>query len=459
MEYTDFLLSKRVESVGCGIDISREHIHPMLFDFQKDIVKWALKRGKAALFTMTGTGKTLMQLEWARNIHNATKSDILILSPLAVSHQTAREGEKIGLTVNLCSSQDDVKPGVNITNYEKLHKFTPDVFGGIVLDESSILKSYSGSTRNEIIASFYETPYRLACTATPAPNDYMELGNHSEFLGAMTRTEMLSMFFTHDGGDTAKWRLKGHAVARYWEWLASWAVVLTNPSDLGYSDDGFILPALNITEQIVPTTKPMDGFLFPMTAQTLQERQQARRDSTLERVQKCADIVNATQEPFLVWCDLNAESDALARAIPGSVEVRGIDDDDHKTNSMLAFSRGEIRVLVTKPSICGFGMNWQHCRNMAFVGLSDSFEAYFQAVRRCWRFGQEKPVNVYIITGELEGAVSANIKAKEMAAMNMIREMVEHTKEITSKNVRSLTRQSTEYDPQIEMEIPEWMCA
>lgn len=455
-DYQSFLDKKRVEARASGFDIDRSRIHPMLFDFQKDIVTWAIRKGKAALFTMTGTGKTLMQLEWAR--HVAEKGhDVLILAPLAVSHQTVREGEKIGLTVTLCASGNDVKSGVNITNYEKLHKFDTERFNGIVLDESSILKSYSGSTRNEIIAAFFDTPFRLACTATPAPNDYMELGNHSEFLGVMSRTEMLSMFFTHDGGDTAKWRLKGHAEIEYWKWLASWSVVLTNPSDLGYSDDGFILPPLNVIETVVPYLKPMDGFLFPLVAQTLQERQQARRDSIIERVETCAKIVNATDEPFLVWCDLNDESAALTRAIHGAVEVAGRHDDEYKTNAVLNFIQGKTRVLVSKPSIFGFGLNLQHCRNMAFVGLSDSFEAYFQAVRRCWRFGQKKPVNVHIITGELEGAVAANIKAKEAAAMRMIAEMVNHTKDITCVNIHSTKRDTTTYKPEIGMRLPAWM--
>lgn len=457
MEYTDFLATKRIEAGSCGFDIPRDRIHPMLFDFQKDIVKWALKKGRAALFTMTGTGKTIMQLEWARNVHIKTGNNVLIVAPLAVSHQTAREGKKLQTEVKICRTGADVSNGLNITNYEMLHKFSASDFGAVVIDESGILKDYSSSTRNQLIDMFRFTPYRLACTATPAPNDYMELGNHAEFLGIMSRPEMLSMFFVHDGGDTSQWRLKGHAEKRYWEWLASWSVVLTKPSDLGYEDGGFDLPNLAIRNITVESNKPIDGMLFAMPATTLLERRQARRDSTDDRVKRCVDIVNSTTERFLVWCDLNSESELLAKQINGAVEIRGSHDNDYKEKNMLSFANGDIRVLVSKPSICGHGMNFQVCHNMAFVGLSDSFEQYFQAVRRCWRFGQKHPVNVYIVTSELEGEVVKNIARKEEQAMRMIAEMTEHTKAITSRNIKSTVREVSEYNPSIDMEIPSWV--
>lgn len=457
MDYKQFLENKKIIAHSQGIDIDRQKLHKMLFDFQKDLVWWALKKGRAALFTMTGTGKTLMQCEWAKQIHNQTGGDVLILAPLAVSSQTVREAKKIDLDINLCRSQKDVKTGINITNYEILHKFTPEKFEGIVLDESSILKAYDGKTRTEIIEAFKNTPFRLACTATPAPNDYMELGNHSEFLGVMNRTEMLSMFFVHDGGDTSKWRLKGHAENKFWEWVASWAAVLSRPSDIGYDDGLFELPPLHIHEEVIKAEKPAEGMLFPVAAKTLQERRNARKSTIKERVERCAEIVNSTDEPFLVWCDLNAESEALVKAIPGAVEVKGSDSNEHKEKAMTDFSEGNIRVLVTKPSIAGFGMNWQHCRNMAFVGLSDSFEQYFQAVRRCWRFGQKNPVNVYIIISELEGEVKKNIERKEQDATRMINEMVQYTKEITKRNIRSTTREITEYNPSLKIRIPEWL--
>ena len=455
MDYQQYIERKKIISQSYGF--AAKEVNRQLFPFQQDIVKWALMKGRAALFTMTGTGKTMMQSEWAYRVHEHTGGNILILAPLAVSNQTVREAQKIGIQVNICESQSDVKNGISITNYEKLHKFSPAEFAGIVLDESSILKSYDGKTRTEIIESFKHTPYRLACTATPAPNDFMELGNHAEFLGIMSRSEMLSMFFVHDGGDTSKWRLKGHAESKFWEWVASWAVVLNKPSDLGYDDGDFILPPLNIHEMKIYSDTPTEGRLFAIEAQTLQERQKARRDTTQDRVDMCAEIVNGFNEPVLVWCDLNIESDLLKKSIKGAVEVKGSDSNKHKEDSMIGFSNGDIRCLVTKPSIAGYGMNWQHCSKMAFVGLSDSFEAYFQAVRRCWRFGQTKPVDVFVITSDLEGAVVANIKRKEKDAAKLQEEMVKFTRDIMQKNIRQTKKEITEYQPQKEMIIPEWL--
>lgn len=456
MNYLEFLESKKIIHQSTGLDISRDKLSPYLFDFQADLVHWALKKGRAALFTMTGTGKTIMQCEWANQVHAHTGGNVLILAPLAVSKQTVRESAKFGIAVNHCRTQEDVNPGINITNYEMLHHFDANSFVGVVLDESAILKSFTSKTRNEIMQAFASTPHKLSCSAVPAPNDYTELANQSDFLGVMTRTEMLAMFFVHDGSDTSKWRLKGHAQNRFWEWMASWAVVMTKPSDLGYENGGYDLPPLIMNEHVVDADTPID-MLFAVEAQTLQERQRARRDTTRERVQKCAEIVNSTNKPFLVWCDLNIESESLRKAIPGSVEVKGSDSMEHKENAMIGFSNGSIRVLVTKPSIAGHGLNWQHCADMAFVGLSDSFEQYFQAVRRCWRFGQTQPVNVHIITSELEGAVKANIERKERDAELMIAEMVGFTKDITTRQVKQTIREITKYNPNIEMIIPSWL--
>lgn len=440
MDYQEFLDSKRITVEATGIDVA--DINPALFPFQGDITRWALKKGKAAIFAGTGLGKTAMQLSYADNI----PGDVLILAPLAVSQQTVREGAKFGITVTYCRSQEDVRPGINITNYEMLHKFKLDHFAGVVLDESSILKSFDGKMRNMIIESFANTPYKLACTATPAPNDHMELGNHAEFLGVMTRTEMLSMFFVHDGGDTSKWRLKGHAVQKFWEWVASWAVMLQKPSDLGYSDDGFILPPLNIEQVTVKATETPEGSLFAIEAQTLQERQAARRSSIQDRVKYCADIVNALDEPCIIWCNLNGESEALTKAINGAVEIRGSHSPEYKERTMLDFINGEVAKLVTKPSIFGFGLNLQHCCKQVFVGLSDSFEEYYQAVRRCWRFGQTKPVDVYVITAETEGAVVANIKRKERDFEAMLSGMISATQEITKANIQGTSRDAAAYE-------------
>lgn len=456
MSYQKFLECKKIKHIQSGFDIDRKELSPMLFDYQKDLVKWALKQGKAALFTMTGTGKTLMQVEFAKQVQIKTGGNILILAPLAVSAQTIREAQKIGVDISYAKKQAEVKPGITISNYERIEGFTATEFSGIVLDESSILKSFDSSTRNMIIENFKYTPYKLACTATPAPNDFMELGNHAEFLDVLSRTEMLSMFFVHDGGDTSKWRLKGHAVIKFWEWCASWAAILSKPSDLGYSNNGFDLPELRTHEIVTPSEAPPD-MLFAFEAQTLEDRRLGRKSSFKGRVQKCADIVNNSPDKFLVWCDLNIESESLRKSILDCVEVKGSDSPEHKEKSMLDFAAGRIKCLVSKPSICGFGMNFQVCHKMAFVGLSDSFEQYFQAVRRCWRFGQKKPVDVYVITSEAEGAVVKNIKRKEAEAMVMINSMVEHTRHFVMENISHGVKLDKTYHPSENMIIPAWL--
>lgn len=450
MTYKEFLQNKRFVLESSGFDISKSELNPMLYDFQKDIVRWALKKGKACIFADCGLGKTPMQLSWAYQVHKLTGGKILILAPLAVADQTKREAEKFGYVAKVVEKQEDCISGINITNYEKLDRFIANEFVGIVLDESSILKSYSGKVRTGIIQNFHEVPYKLACTATPAPNDYMELGNHSEFCGVMTRAEMLSMFFVHDGGDTSKWRLKGHAEDVFWQWLATFSVFVDNPNNIGYEIDGYNLPPINIQEITVDGEAPTTEKL------TLTERRQARKDSLQLRCEQAAQLVNDSDEQWLVWCDLNDESHKLHKLINDSVEVQGGDKDTHKSSSMLKFGKGEIKCLVTKPRIAGFGMNWQSCHNMIFTGLSDSYEQFYQALRRCWRFGQEKPVNVYIIISEKEGCVKENIERKQKDFLKMQSEMTELTKEITKKELRSTCRISTPYEPHIKMELPKW---
>jgi superfamily II DNA or RNA helicase len=440
MEYAEFLATKAVIDPATGLS-SVPALNPMLFDFQRDIVSWALRRGRAALFEDCGLGKTPQQLEWARHV----PGNVLILAPLAVAPQTVREGIKFGIEVRYCRYQSQVQPGITIANYEMLDHFDPAYFTGIVLDESSILKSYDGKTRTAIIDAFKQTPFRLACTATPAPNDYMELGNHAEFLGVMSRVEMLSMFFVHDGGETQKWRLKGHAESEFWKWVASWAVCVRKPSDLGYDDGAFVLPELIMHQITVKVDDPTDGFLFPVEAATLQERIQARRDTTIDRVEDCAAIVNGTNEPFLIWCNLNTESEALRKAIPDAIEVKGADSNKYKEQAVIDFTTGAARALVSKPVMFGYGLNLQCCSNMAFVGLSDSYEQFYQAVRRCWRFGQTKPVNVYVITAETEGAVVQNIKRKEADAMKMAESMVEHMKDLNKAAIQGQAREKSAY--------------
>lgn len=444
--YKDFINNKNFILENNGFDIDKSELNPSMFDFQKDIVRWALKKGRSAIFADCGMGKTLMQLEWSKKVGGK----ILIVSPLSVTTQTQREGEKFGYKVTICESQEDVQDGINITNYEKLDKFECNVFNGVVLDESSILKSFTGKIRTQIIDYFQKTPYKLACTATPAPNDFMELGNHSEFLGIMTRTEMLSMYFVHDGGQTSKWRLKRHAESIFWQWMASWAVFIDNPANLGYEVDGYDLPKLNIHEIIVDGEEPSTENL------TLTQRRQARKDSLELRCQAAANLVNSNDEQWLVWCDLNDESHRLWELCEDSWEIKGSDKPKYKIETMVDFSNDEIKCLVTKPKIAGFGMNWQQCHNMIFVGLSDSYEAYYQALRRCWRFGQTEEVNVYIVISAKEGCVKENIQRKEQDNIKMQKAMIELTKEITKKELKQTCRISTPYNAEIEMKLPEW---
>ena len=635
--YDEFIRSKQIMLADAGLDKIPE-LNPQLFGFQKDMVAWVLRKGRAALFCDCGLGKTPMQLEWAKHV----PGPVLILAPLAVAQQTVREGQKFGIPIKyLREGGAFPAPKITITNYEMLEHFDPTLYNGIVLDESSILKSYDGAFRNQIIESFAKTPFRLACTATPAPNDYMELGNHSEFLGALTRTEMLSTFFVHDGGDTAKWRVKRHAAKDFWKWVCSWAVMMRKPSDLGYDDDGFILPPLMIEDIVIDVAKPTDGRLFALPAVTLQERQQARSATVDERAAKVAEIVaQRPNEPWLIWCNLNSESEAAAAVIPGAVQVAGSDSREYKeaavtwfigdkcicndplfrtklakcqgkekpissdtidntesnellnrlaisygtelaesdtcisitsiiqrnslgeqlpsksattrlaeksthaihpsvrlesknrnrrdlrtrfaeptrscvpmdasktsmscspdrniaapsasaaVTSIIASSSDSIltiarkrsdsvdscalratldlgnsntllesskeqpcicghqsgrRVLVSKPSIFGYGLNLQCCAKVAFLGLSDSYEQFYQAVRRVYRFGQRKQVNCYIVTSSQEGAVTENIKRKEKDAAKMAEEMVNNMHELNQQEVRGVNT----HDPQV----------
>ena len=444
--YGDFLANKKIVEVPTGLKEIPE-LNPMLFDFQKDIVRWALKRGRACIFADCGMGKTPMQLEWAKHVSEYTKGSVLILAPLAVSQQTIREGKKFHIHIEELKADTLGNQGIYITNYEKLHKFNLSDFSGLVLDESSILKSYTGKFRTMVIEESKYIPYRLACTATPAPNDFVELGNHSEFMGAMTRTEMLSMFFINDAQnkDGEKWRLKKHAVGTFFEWVASWAVMITKPSDLGYKDGDFTLPELKINHIIVEEETPTDGFLFPMEARTLQERQSARRNSIDKRATKAAEIANSSDEIFLQWGNLNPECDMMQKLTNESVQVAGADKNEVKEKRLLGFSNSDYKSLISKPKIAGHGMNWQNCHNIIFVGLSDSYEQYYQAVRRCWRFGQKEAVNVYIITSQLEGAVVRNIERKEKQAQEMAKEMVKYMHKINETNIKGIEKTVSTY--------------
>lgn len=625
MNYQDFLKQKDIVDKSTGFCPGA--VNPMLYDFQTAIVRWACKRGRAAIFADCGLGKTPMQLEWSKQVHEHTGKPVLILAPLAVSKQTKREGMKFGIDVMICESQTDVINGINITNYEKLHKFDPGAFAGIVLDESSILKSYTGKFRNFIIESFSRTPYKLACTATPAPNDFVELGNHSEFLNVLTRPEMLSLFFINDTSNVGTWRLKGHGEEKFWKWLCSWAVMLSKPSELGFEDNGFILPELNIIEHVIEFGKPLEGCLFAQKAETLSERRHALRESIDEKIKIVLDLIckrdmdnyqttedclcqhqngnlntkkieekrncstqnikqkltgtevelqkktsficeNITEKinqngqdeqetketvimlrdennikqmsnigknkktlletelknnaeanscqnmglptattiecyknktvnalyveqktetrpentsmlttainqelsgvccvatatmcsgklkttskslkrQFLIWVDLNNEQDYLESALKENCfSVRGSQSDMEKETQISGWINGDRPIMISKPKIMGWGLNLQQCSDVVFFGLSDSYEAFYQAIRRCWRFGQKQEVNCHIITTDIEGNIVDNIKRKESDAMKMRNNMIAHMKDISSEEVRQISHTQTDY--------------
>jgi len=456
MTYQEFIKSKEIESINAGIKFSMDELNGSMFPYQRDIVSWALTKGRAAIFSDCGTGKTIMQLSWMDVICRHTGGKGLILCPLSVAEQTRKEGEKFGIRSRVCRSQDDIDAGINIANYEILDHFDPDAFICVVLDESSILKSFTSATRNALIDAFVHTPYKLCCTATPAPNDHSELGNTVEFLGIMSRTEMLATYFIHDGSDTSKWRLKGHGEKKFWEFVATWAVCVRSPADLGYTNDGFVLPKLNLIEHIVES-KAAEGMLISKLAETLSERREARKNSMNDRVRIANTLTQSNADKWLVWCDFNAESAALHKAITDSVEVQGSDKPEYKSKSAMDFADGGIRVLVSKPSIFGFGMNFQSCHNMIFCGISDSYEQFYQAIRRCWRYGQVHDVDAHIIISEAEMNVLDNIKRKQADMDVMQNNMVALMRDVTMSNIRHTVRITTDYRPKVRMEMPTWM--
>ncbi len=439
-----------------------------LFPFQRAIVERHLRLGRGAIFAGTGLGKTGMQLAWADAIERVTGARTLILTPLAVAEQTIAEAKLFEIEgVAYAPDQSKACSRIVVTNYDRADKFDPNAFGAVVLDESSILKSHDSKTRMALTEAFAKHRFRLCCTATPAPNDFVELGNHSEFLGILSDKEMLATYFVHDGamraeGGSDGWRLKRHAERDFWGWLASWATFLRHPRDIGFEQAGYDLPPLikrQVTVAVDYAPSLDSGTLFPIAARTLGERIGARRQSLSNRVEAASHIVNAQpHRPWLVWCNLNSEAAALERAIPGSLQVQGSDERVLKTARLLGFCRGEPRVLISKPSIAGFGLNYQHCADQVFVGLNDSFEQLFQAIRRCWRFGQNKPVNVYLIASELEGAVTANLDAKERDYETMAASLAEHMREFT----RAAFGEPTQRIPTpatLTMELPPWLSA
>lgn len=460
MRYEDYVQRKLSYAAPSGVT-GNVNLPVSLFDHQRCLTKWALRRGRSAIFADTGLGKTRMELAWADVIRKETGKPVLILAPLAVAPQTAGEAKALdidGAIVVRDGSQ--VESGsICITNYDRLHRFDPSVFGGVVLDESSIIKHHDAKTFAALTNAFRNTPFKLPATATPAPNDWTELGTHAEFLGICSRQEMLAEFFAHDGGDTSVWRLKGHARKAFWQWVVSWGALIRRPSDLGFDDGAYNLPPLHLHEHQIEVDMPTNGMLFAMEAQTLRERRQARRMSIDARVKECADMVNSDDQPWVVWCDLNDESEALSKSINGAVEIRGSNDVDTKEARLEAFANGHARVLVSKPSICGWGLNWQHSAQMAFVGVTDSYEAYYQAVRRCWRFGQMRDVHVHIFASSAEGAIVANLKRKEREAAQMAESLSAETKDAVMQEVTGSHKQTNIYNADKSVNIPSFLRA
>lgn len=411
--YLEFLAKKKKDHILSGFDIDQSSLNGSLFPFQKFIVQRALKAGKYAIFADCGLGKTLMQLEWGYRVSQQTGSPVLILAPLAVVGQTEKEAQKFGIPAKDYIKFDFEKDAICIANYEQLDNIDTSIFSGIILDESSILKNFEGKTKKAVIDTFKKTPYKLACTATPSPNDAMELGNHAEFLDVMSRNEMLAMYFVHDGGSTSEWRIKGHAVDTFYRWVGSWAIMLNNPSDIGFDMPGYSLPSLNMIEKQLTTTKRDNGLLFNDVAVSATNFNQELRFTKIERMDEVAKIVNESKEPFIVWVKQNEESELLKSIIPDAVEVKGSDSPDYKKNKLLGFANGDFRVLITKTKIAQFGLNYQNCNNQVFASLDFSFESTYQGIRRSYRFGQEKPVNIYIITTDtMSNVIQAN-KDKE----------------------------------------------
>lgn len=431
---------------------------------QAHCVDFALRAGSAAMFLDTGLGKTFAALEWGRVVVEHTNRPVLMLAPLAVAGQHQREAERFGIDAIAIREPSEISgPRIYITNYDRLAKFDQALFAGVILDESSILKGMGGKTSSALIAAFAETPFRLACTATPAPNDHSELGQHSEFLGVLSSTQMLTRWFIHDSADTGTWRMKGHAVRDFWSWVASWSRCVSRPSDLGFSDDGYVLPALDLTRHVVKADRTLDVgcekdgqarlFRMPDTSATAIHREKRMTaDGRAELIAKA--VAGDPDEPWVVWCETDYEADALVALMPDAVEVRGSMTPDEKEDRLTAFSTGQARVIISKPSICGFGLNWQHCARMAFVGLSFSYESYYQAVRRCWRFGQTRSVQVHIACADTEAAIWNVVSRKAGDHDAMKSEMA-----AAMRRAVRIEREQAAYLPRQTINLPEWITA
>lgn len=446
-DYNAFLERKKQTRIESGFQVEESELNPMLFDFQKYCVRRALQAGKFAMFEDCGLGKTIQQLEWANKVVNHINKPVLILAPLAVVSQTIKEGEKFGYNVNEVIDRDDVfTPNENciyITNYDNMEHVDAKAFGGIVLDESSILKNFQGKTRTKLIEDFRNTPYKLACTATPSPNDTTEICNHAEFLDVMSRNEMLAMYFVHDGGSTSEWRLKGHATQAFWDFVSTWAVMLNKPSDIGYNDSGYSLPPLNVVQEIVETPKRDNGMLFNTMAVNATDFHKELRETYEIRLNRVVEIVNAhPQENFIIWIGQDNEGKYLRDRLPDAIEVKGSDSKAYKKEKLLGFGRGEFRLLITKLKIAQFGLNYQNCHNQIYASLDFSFEATYQGIRRSYRFGQTEKVNIYLITTDTMQNVKDSFDKKQKAFVSMQASMTEATNR-NIKNILSLKKMET----------------
>ena len=428
--YTEFLAHKHPVPTFAGPDVKPANVHPTLHDWQAEIVCWAVGIGRAAIWADTGLGKTFMQIEWARLV--APGQVTLIVAPLAVCHQTVREAAKLGVDATYVRAGDGLTPGIYVTNYEMIDHFDPTTIGAVVLDEASILKQSDGKTRTRLIQQFAHVPFRLACTATPAPNDPEELTNQAEFLGHSTRVNMLAAYFIHDD---VGWRLKGHARKPMMRWMATWAVALRKPSDMGdYSNVGYDLPGLNVIPHLLPVNIEAEGQLFPTDLGGVGGRAMVRRETMQARCERAAELVLAEpDEPWLIWCGLNGEAELLEQ-LTGGTNVHGSMTPEQKSDALLGFADGQIMRLVTKPKIASFGMNYQHCARQVFVGLSDSYEAYYQAIRRSYRYGQTRVVDAHVVLSDLEGQIATNIARKERAASGITAGLVAEMRRARERN-------------------------
>lgn len=426
VSYEAFLASKHRRATETGFTVNPEDLPASLFPHQRFIIELALRRGRSAVFAGCGLGKSLIELAWAEQVYRKTLKPVLILTPLAVARQMRTEGEKFGIAVRVCRNALDVRPGVNVTNYEMLKEFGPSVFGGVVLDEAGILKNYTGGTRQRLQAAWERTPYKLEGTATPSPNDHTELGQHAEFLAAMDSSEMLARWFINDTMQAGNYRLKAHAAADFWQWVSSWAVACSKPSDLGFPDDGYELPPLHIHTHVVEVdlTADTDGALFRVPRLSSTGMHTELRRTLGERAAQIADLVHHTPGAWVLWANTNDEADELRRRIPEAVEVRGSDPLTLKEERLEGFAQGAFRVLVTKGRVAAFGLNWQHCHQMAFMGLDYSFEKFYQAVRRMWRFGQQRPVSAHVVVAETELPILESVQRKQADHSRMQAEMV-----------------------------------